>query len=96
MTKKSPYASMLDRYKDLRDMEAWSDPIMATVHCLDDSDEYARLLDSTPEAMRSRYEFRDGAAHMLAYVFGLDMSAARSLMQTNKAWAEYEEAHKDN
>lgn len=86
------YREMLDRYESMRDMEAWSDPVMSTIHCLGDSDDYARYQDNTPEAMRSRYDFRAGAAHMLAYVFGLDMSAARAMMQMCKAWAEYEES----
>ena len=88
------YRNMLERYESMRDMDAWSDPVMATINCLDDSDDYARYLDNTPEAMRSRYDFRDGAAHMLAYVFGLDISAARSMLQTHKAWAEYDDSCK--
>jgi hypothetical protein len=61
---------------------------------LAESDRTAELLDNTPQALYGRYEFRDGAAHALATVFGLDMDYARQIMRTHKAWADYEEANK--
>ena len=60
------------------------------------SDYTAELLDNTPQALYGRYEFRDGAAHALATMFGLDMDYARQIMRTHQAWADYTEAKEAN
>ena len=90
----SKYIDMLETYKSMRDTEAWSDPIMSAIHCLDDSDWFANLQGNDAQALRDRYQFRNGAALMLASVFGLDIDAARGIMKTHAAWADYEEACK--
>ena len=53
------------------------------------SDRFAHLMDNTPDALYGRYEFRDGAACVLAEVFGLDLDYAREIMRTGQAWVDY-------
>lgn len=79
-----PYAKGLEVYE--HDLAA------SVASCLDHSDFTCELRDNTPEALLGRYEFRDGAAIMLASVYGLDISMARNIMQTSQAYADYEQA----
>jgi hypothetical protein len=79
-----PYAEGLEVYQH--------DLAMNVASCLDHSDFYSELRGNTPEALLCRYEFRDGAAIMLASVYGLDIDMARNIMQTSRAYADYEQA----
>ena len=69
--------------------------IDAVLHALVDSDGYAKALGNSPQALRGRYEFRDGAAHVIASVWGLDMDYARGLMRTGQAWEDYQESMRE-
>lgn len=79
-----PYAEGLEVYQ--HDLAA------NVASCLDHSDFISELRDNTPEALLCRYEFRDGAAIMLASVYGLDIGMARNIMRTSQAYADYEQA----
>lgn len=52
---------------------------------------YADTREEMKAALERRYEMRDGAALMLANVFGYDVDHARRMMQTHQAWGDYEE-----
>ncbi len=52
---------------------------------------YADTREEMKDALRRRYEMRDGAALMMANVYGYDVDYARRMMMTHAAWGEYEE-----
>ena len=94
--KYKPFKRLQKYYEQLKPhsgIEVYEHDIaMNAADCLDSSDWFCELQGYTAQACRDRYEFRDGAAIMLASVYGLDISAARAIMQTHQAWADYEKA----
>ena len=85
-------SKLLEPYMGMDEMENYSGPISSAIYCMDDFDYECELMGNTAEAFRLRYEQLDGAAIMMAYVFGLDISYARQIMHTHQAWYEYETA----
>lgn len=86
------YADRLDAHRE-EEYEPYSTSVTYLCSaCLADSDYFCELQGKTPQAYRDRYEFRDGAAIMFSYVFGIDIDYARSLMMTHQAWDDYEQA----
>lgn len=85
------YMEQLSAYTmqdELHPMQNYEQPTQAAIHCLVSSDEIISY-DNSPNGYLRRYEFRDGAAQMMCYVFGLDLDMCRRVLMTHTAYGEY-------